>query len=545
MTESQKKTHHLLVVAFLTLVAGLVRLPGLTTKAYWIAEVQEFAYAYRGDFLAHPVFSAGDFPGYLYHSFCHVLGLPPMPLVTRLPAFLLGTALPGTFYLLATRMKETRAGLAAGLLWAFSLPALQLSQEARLYAAVSFLVGLGLLLHMAMDSPSRRRVLTLGIVDGLALSAHPYAAFWLLVRWVARLSSSTAWRHWVRPHTVWPYLVVTLPFFALQVGQVAVAASRFRILHTFFSLQPYPPDFPLLHELLAHFGPGPGVGAALFGLAVLAGAYLWSLSHPGRAVTLAAMALVAPAVVTLGIWLGQSRFGFVHMMPAAYPCFLLAGVALERLFSWRSSRPFFFRVAAVALLALFIARMGTLNWRYFKRQTKLEMGSDVAGACGYLASSARPGDLLVTTYDKYFTLFVWYCGPTLNPGVQIAADRVPEDPFVLAFNHLAADGNTSPLPARRVVPLASADLPPPGHHVYVLIPYFEDIEGQYSESLGWYRLSEAYGPAIGPDDSTLASWEVTQLPLMKVLRKPVRAGETFEELHQQIRRVHQTRRSWF
>ena len=450
---------HLLPALGLVLLAAAVRLPGLLDKPFWIAEVQEFAYAYRPGFFANPEFSAGDWPGFAYHSLCHLAGLAPTPGVVRAPAFILGSLLPGIICFVLSRHRLAIPGILAGLFLALSLPALQLSQEARLYASLSTFLALGLLLQWFSDPRSRRTWILLGLVDGLALFSHPYAAFWLLVRWVTVLATAVKWRKVFAWSVLARYLPVPALGLSLQVALVATAAARFRTIHEHFTLQPYPPDFPIIAELLGHLGAGSGLPAALFGLLVVAGTYLLAARDRVGALLLATAGVVAPLLTLTAIWLAGSRFGFVHLVPAAVPLFILAASAIAITWQGATGRPLF-KASVAALVMVMVLQMGWLDWRYHQRSTRLEMGADIAAACVALGTQSTDGDIVITTYDKYFTVFAWYCGPLLPPGVTIAADSVPSSHFVQAFNHLAADGASGPLPIQRVRPLSEMQLPP-------------------------------------------------------------------------------------
>lgn len=545
MQQPSPHRNHLLIGLGLILLAAAIRLPGIIAKPFWIAEVQEFAYAYRPGFLSHPEFSAGDWPGYTYHSLCSLLGLQPLPGIVRAPALLLGSILPGLLFFLLAQRRQAATGLLAGLFLAFSLPALQLSQEARLYASLSMFLALGLLLQWLSNPRSPRSWLLLGLCDGLALLSHPYAAFWLLVRWVAALASDHAWRQilFTRSSLV-RYLPLPAAALGLQVFLVASAAARFRTVHQHFTLQPYPPDFPFLSELLGHLGAGNGLPAAIFGLLVGAGTYLLASRDRPGAILLAATGIAGPLLTLTAIWAARSRFGFVHLVPAAVPLYILSAYALN--FCWRQAHN---RKAVKPLIAAFVGlillQMGWLDWRYHQRSTRLEMGADIAAACTALGADAREGDTVLTTYDKYFTLFAWYCGPLLAPGVSIAASTIPVSPFALAFNHLAADGNSGPLPVERMTKFEEMPLPSTGSTLFLLVPYFEDIEGSYSESLRWYDGTKPYGPALGPPQEVLAGWQSTDFPMLKLLRMEITPGMKLKQLRQAVQRIQAAKRSWF
>ncbi len=533
------------VVAVLLLAgAGALRFWGLGDKPFWIAELQEFDFAYRPDFIGHLAFAAGDFPGYFYHSLCHGLGLAPHPVLVRGLAAFFGALLPPlVFWILASRRFFVE-GVLAGLFCALSLPLLQASQEGRFYMGLFFFVSLSTLVHL-LDRPgpdASRRWLFIGSLDALALASHPYAVVWIAVRWGAvlvrdRLGALPSLRSMVS------WLLPVLLAFGLQVLQLALASSRFRELHRFFRLQPYPPDFPFVPELIGHLFTGTGVEAALFGALVIVGVYALGRRAPGLSWGLAATGLLGALGVLTAIWLAGARFGFVHMVPAAVPLYVLVAAGLAFLVRQAGTRRLAL-LASVLVILLGLGRMAWLDLRYLQRPTRLEMGADIRAMCDVLSARSGPGDVVVTTYDKYFSAFAWYCGPRLSPGVVVLADEIPEEPFALAFNHLAADGTEGPLPASRIHPLGVGAMPEGGRRLFVVVPYFEAIEGVYSETVGWYGQAGLYGPAVGPADAALRAWRVHAFPLINLLEKEVAPGEGKVGVYGATLQVLEAKRSW-
>lgn len=499
--------------AVLVALGASLRIPGMSQKPYWIAEVQEFAHAYRGfpgqDFM----YSAGDFLGFFYHQLCHQLGLPPVPWVVRAPAFLAGTLLAPAVYALFSASNRRTEGFVTAIFLAFSLPIVAASQEARLYAGLTLFLSVGLAIDLLWPN-SRRKVGALAVADALALACHPYALFWIVVRWASHIDC-------------WPkaagnarlavsYLaVVAVPALG-QAVQILVARAEFRELHAYFTLQPYPPGIEFFTDLLGHLGTGAGAQAAVFGLLVLGGAFSLMERRGRNAAVLLAWSFGAPLLAALVIWLGRGRYSFVHFLPASLGLFVLAAngiLALTKLKTARLVRT----VLPLATVALIVVRMTMLDLRYHDRPTRLEMGSDVKSACQYLGAALKPGDAVITRYDKYFTAVCWYCGQTLPSGTPVFVPAIPESDFILQFLHLRAQPGEALLQRNQIHNLSDLDKTlGPSSSVYLLVPQFEDIEGAYSESLGWYNLSTALGPNTQATGHIPPGWSEIEFPVLKI-----------------------------
>jgi hypothetical protein len=244
---------------------------------------------------------------------------------------------------------------------------------------------------------------------------------------------------------------------------------------------------------------------------------------PAAAVRLAVQGFLAPFVLLVVMGVGGGRFSFTHMLPAAIPLYVCAGfgiVALAGAFDCgRRTRLVGAGVSAAALVGWMLPAV-QLAERFADRPTRLEMGADIESACRYLGEHMTSGDVLVTSYDKYFTQLAYYCGPVLPAGVDVVVPVRPEAPWVVGFNHLFVEPGEPYLARGRVSTMSERGLSQAGGRggrVFVLLPYFEAIEGEYSETLGWYGGRELYGPQIGPDDSALSDWQVADFPLVKVV----------------------------
>ena len=566
------------------LLAALLRFPTLGCKPYWIAEIQEFSYAWRDDTASFLPFAAGDMLGFLYQKCCALTGLPLEPWVVRGLSALTGSLLPPALFLLLRARGRSMEGAVLALLASVSLPLIAASQEARYYIGMTFFLALGQIVdlfpshgdetvevHRPKPAPGEVEgtiihgsppAFCLGILDALALLCHPYALLWIGVRWAVRrpaVASLFPLRLWI------PHVVPVLLALSIQAVQIAAAYGRFRTLHQWFRLEEYPPGFDLLPELAASLAGGTG-GALLLlvGLAAT-GIFLLSADRPVTALRLLALFTVGPVVVTTAIWLARSRFSFTHLLPAAIPFYLSAAVGITQLARQAAARiPRSTLAVPAGALAVLLAFQPFLeSWRFICRPTRLELGAGVAGTCRFLADNARPGDIVVTRYDKYFTAFAYYCGPLLKKGVTVAVPEIPDDPFFLAFNHLFPDGPRPerPLPERplpeRPLPVdplpegpSAPPQPPllegrgcpqtpphdrptdrtcllgealrtasPQASVFLVVPYFEDVEGTFNEWHGWLDSVWLYGREVGPGlEVPVVPYVVYTAPLMRVLR---------------------------
>jgi hypothetical protein len=518
----------------LAVLAASMRIPGMSQKPYWIAEIQEFAHAYRGSPGQDFMYSAGVFLGFYYHQVCHQIGLPPVPWVVRLPAFLAGTLLAPAVYTLFAASNRRSEGFITAVFLALSLPLVAASQEARLYAGLTLFLSAGLAIDLLWGH-GRLKVGALAVADALALACHPYALFWIVIRWVCHID---CWRKVAgNARLVVAYFaVVSVPAVG-QAVEILVAREQFRELHAYFTLQPYPPGIEFFTDLLGHLGTGAGAQAAIFGLLVLGGAFAMMEKRGRNAAVLLAWSFGAPLLAALVIWLGRGRYSFVHFLPASVGLFALAANGVLGLSRVKTAR-LLKTVLPLAVLALIVVRMTMLDLRYHARPTRLEMGSDVKSACQYLGAAVKPGDAVVTRYDKYFTAVCWYCGKSLPCGTPVFVPDAPESDFILQFLHLRAQPGEALIQRNQIHDLSDLNkILGPSNSVYLLVPQFEDIEGAYSESLGWYNLRTALGPSTQIRGQVPSGWSEIEFPVLKIYVNTGGGGATGQTPADHIRQI--------
>ncbi len=484
------------LILLLLFVAGAVlRFGTLTAKPFWIAEVQAFPFAWQGGFFDNWMYSAGDLIGFFYHKLCATLGLPATPFVARAHSALLGTFMaPVLFFILRRKFTRQVSALTA-LLVAISVPLVSLSQQSRFYIGVATFASWSMALELACP-PSRRKFLSMAIFDSLAVLSHPFGILWAGTRWgfvwITRPNAMWRYRRFVIPAMAAPLL-----FVGLQFVEILTAKPAFLELHEYFSLGTVPPGFTFFSELVGHFAAGSGIHAGIMGFLLLAGVVSLSQGRLRTAQFAVTMAFVAPVVVLMMIWLGHARFSFAHIPGAAFPVYFLAAIGmltLSRCVPSVAPR----RLLLLVLLALVGGNMLAQQWRYHRRETRLELGADFHSACQFLGEKLVSGDVILTHYDKYFTSFAYECGQTVPADIPVVTPRQPKGQWTLNFLHLKGDNGTFALPLEQMVSFDEFEHRlTPGHKVYLLLPYRELITGDFSETYLWWGATGLYGPLEG------------------------------------------------
>ena len=511
-------------LALLALSLAL-RLHNLSLKPFWIAEVQEFVYAYRGGLTDNLLFSAGDFLGFFYHRLCHLLGFLPSPPAVRGLAVCAGSLLAPVVFLGAARRGRWLQGAIAALLAALCLPLIAASQEGRFYAGLHLFLTAGLVVDLYWN-PGGRRVAVLAACDALALLCHPYAAVWIAIRWLSH--AGPGWRLALKhPRHLGLYISATAVPLAIQAAEILWAHDRYRVLHDYFSLRAYAPAPGFFSELFAHLGTGAGWPAHVFVALTAAGLFAMLEEDTRRMVTLGLWGLLAPLALLVAMWLGRGRFSLVHMAPAAPALYLLAAHGLASLLKAPVNRWALRCALAVAVAAVAI-HMLLLDIRYLQRPTRLEMGADVRAVCGYLGEEVKPGDAVVSRYDKYFTALSFYCGRDLPDDTPFLVPARPQSEFASFFLHLGAEPGEPLIQQDQVLAMRGfpwrAESPA---RLYLVLPLFEEIEGEFSESVSWYRLDSAYGPTAASEPSLPLAWETHRFPVMNVYVRTVQSAADY------------------
>jgi mannosyltransferase len=139
------------VVAALTILAALLRIPGLNS-GFWFDELNTVVYSVRPPLLQ----VATAFPGDYTHPFYGVMAQGTVaafgehPWSVRLPAVLFGIATIPVLYLLTSAVSTKLEGVLAALLLTVSYHHVWFSQNARGYTVLSFVVVLSTLLCVSM-----------------------------------------------------------------------------------------------------------------------------------------------------------------------------------------------------------------------------------------------------------------------------------------------------------------------------------------------------------------------------------------------------------
>jgi mannosyltransferase len=181
------------IVAALTLGAAVLRFATLGVQAYHHDEIVTASRILRGGF-GHAMDAVGfsESAPPLYYALAwiwtQVTGTGEFGL--RSLSALAGVATVPVAYLIATELRDRRAGLMAAALVAVNPMLLWYSQEARAYALLVLLCAVSLLYCVrALRSGSHRDFVLWGVASGLALATHYFAIFpiaaeaiWLLRR---------------------------------------------------------------------------------------------------------------------------------------------------------------------------------------------------------------------------------------------------------------------------------------------------------------------------------------------------------------------------
>jgi hypothetical protein len=537
MTDKIWRQQDWIILAFLTVLSASIRFYGLSEKPFWLGEIQQFAYAYKGSFLDNWLYAAGDFVGFSYQKFLFATGLSPHPLVIRLPAAIAGTLLQPLLYFLLRPVFGRQISFFTALLAAISLPLIAVSQTGRLYCLVVFWLTWSTLLVVS----GKDRLRDIVILDILALLGHPYAVVWIAVRVVGTALSRRQWP-WNLKQTLIYVGIILLPL-TLQVWQIAQAHALFREVHHHFLLMERVPSIGLAMRFLRNLTSGEMAGLACAGGLSLIGIYNLSVRHPESLTFLALPGIIGPLAITSAIWLWKARFSYEHILVAAVPLYLSIAVGLSALTASFGNR-FSARVLALSPGILLVALMLYFDGRYLERPTRLELGADIASGCQFLGRAVRPGDVIVTEYDKYFTTFAWYCGSTLPPDSVIAVPQIPLSRNVIQFNHLGATQGEPLVHVDQVVHLGSL-VDRPVARVFILLPSFEVADDDYGELLLRGASALPYGESKGPSDELLHGWNQQKFHLLNVVWKDLPTGEFTADMDSGIRTILDSKRPMF
>lgn len=410
----------------LTWLAFALRLIGLTRQSLWRDEVDALLFATRPLAQLLQMFRRPGENGPLFF-----LALRPWlaaaghsEFALRFPSALAGALAVPIVYILMRRLGGRKPATVAALLMATAPYLIWYGQEAKMYALLTALAPLALLL--TVDAALRGRwwrwVLLYGVTSlcfythVLAALIVPVQALWLLILPLPA-GRRAAWR---RLGAVAGYLAaLLLPYLPLVWWQAKLWLSP-----TFETGHPFVPLDDILTVLLAAFSRGVlpvgkawTLGPSIFGL-ISAGA--WAAGRhraPARAehadreglggwrpVALLGIWLLLPPLGVYGISLGMPIFTdryLIWALPAFVGLIALGVVALAR--SWR---PLGLMTLAV-ILALNL--VGTV------KQFSLPVKSDFRSAAGYVLANRQPGDLLIYQIPYIRFTFTYYSSGRADP----------------------------------------------------------------------------------------------------------------------------------
>jgi mannosyltransferase len=431
-------------------LAFAVRVFGLDFQSLWRDEVDALRFATRAlpELLA--TFRQPGENGPLYF-----LALRPWlaasgrsEFALRFPSAWTGTLAVPVIYVLVRRLAGRRPALIAALLVTTAPYLIWYGQEGKMYAALTLLVPLSLLLAVeAAQRGSWWRWLLLYLVTTLCFYTHllavlvvPVQALWILVLPTGRQPA----RRWM---TTAIYLAVLfLPYSPLLRWQVGMWRSAFETGH------PFVPLGNILAVLAVAYSRGalparapltllPAILALVVGLGLWPvqettvpaggkadGGRLPSRGDRWRVVVALAVWLFLPPLAVYGVSVRIPVFTdryLIWCMPAFLALASLGIVALSRV--WRP-------LGAMVLAAMLVASLAGV-WAQGSRPIK----SDFRSAARFVSTRQRPGDLLLfqIPYGRYLVSYYsnggvpdapaalgglsWADGPYTNNGASEAA----------------------------------------------------------------------------------------------------------------------------
>ncbi|GAB0119430.1 glycosyltransferase family 39 protein [Acidisoma sp. 7E03] len=433
------------------LLLGLAaRLHHIGAMPYWLDEVTTVQ---RSSLPLHAMvrdsLTAHHLPSYFWiASLFGKFGLGES--VLRLPSALFGGASAAAVYFVARALGGWRAGLAAGLLMAFSPLQVQYGQEARSYTFVILMMAIGLLglVLMAKDpvAVSRPRgaadarllpwaLYALGTIG--ALQVLSTAFFWVISANCAAIVIAAEagegrqrfLRRWlfVQALTALSILPWFLAMTLVTKGHMGNATDWVPPVtwHSFFSTLASLYFMRISRLISFHLFPVvvPGLGLLLLALSFLGVLRLRAGSE--RRATLWAMLIVAllPPVLILAISIAKPLWMPRYVMWAAVPFFILAGLGVTRL-----PRPRLQLAATVAVGLLAAINLAP----YYHAETKPRW--DLAAQ--ELMRAVQPGDIVLVPDRGPIAIMDFFLG---RDGQRIPDDLWTRDVFAAAA-HLEAGG---------------------------------------------------------------------------------------------------------
>ena len=432
-----------ILVAGLTLLAALLRLPTLDVQSFWLDEAVTVE-VLRGDFghVLDGVWETESTPP-LYYVLAWVwsqaFGLGEVGL--RSLSAVLGTATVPVAWAIGRRLAGERAAAIGALLVAVNPLLVWYSQEARAYALLVFLTTLSFLLFLrALDQPSRGRLVAWGCVGALALATH-YFAFFVLLAELLLYARARGVRSLI-PATA-PMALAGLALAPLVLHQAGEERA------SFISGQPFGTRLLQVPKqlLIGYSSPGQLATGIACGLLFLAGVWLVvRRGSEGERSKARLAAIVGGAVIAIPLVLALLGLDYLitrNLIAAAVPLLLVAAIGF--------ASPRAGRLGITAAVALAVVCVGVYagqeasgayqrdNWR---------------GAVEALRKEGGPRAVIVSSPSAPPAARVYLPRPVGPPAEGIMLREI--DLVVIPLRR-----PSEPLepPEPRVVP------PPPGFHV--------------------------------------------------------------------------------
>lgn len=367
-------------VCALTLLAFLLDFVNITNTSVGLDESVSIAYARLSITSLLSILTGGDANMSLYHVLLNlwVRMFGESELAVRSLSAVFGALAVSAIYLLGARLFGRTAGLVAGLLFALDAFIVHYADTARSYAMLVLLVVLSsYFLVVEIEQPSRRNRIAYVLASTLAVYAHYFAAYVLVVHvctLVALRRRTALTREWLGVAAAIVLLCTPEAIFAFREGPVLISWIK----------------QPTLNDVEATLVELAGGSRVLLFALIAGGCYATVSAVKERGYWrngFVAAWLVVPIVLSFALSFVQPIFLSRYFI-ICVPALILFGTAA--ITSVR--RP----VAAGALIATFVWLSATQLLAFYTS----DVGENWRDATRYVLAATRPGDAIVF-YPRY------------------------------------------------------------------------------------------------------------------------------------------------
>ena len=396
------RARHLQLLAGITLAGALLRFLTLDVQSYWLDEVATVNVLHHGFGDMISAVSSGESTPPLYYVIAwlwsKLFGTGEVGL--RSLSALFGTLTIPLAFVLGRETAGRVAGLVAAALCAFNPLLVWYSQEARSYALLVLLTGLGLLAFLrVLDDPSPRRIAAWTAAAVAAIATHYFAGFlvgaetvWLLYRSPARarIAAGAA-----------VVVVASASLLPLALHQRSTGAARFISESSLARrVAQIPKQF-----VAGYQGPAETPLTILALLLVAYGTFLLLRARPPRPLLLGGLgiaAILAPVVLAL---IGPDYLISRNVLPSLLP--LLVALAA----GFATARAGIAAAAALCTLGLIQVIGVDTNDRYQR--------DDWRGVGAFIGRADEPRAVIVTPASGAVPMLYYLQGGTTTPAAGV------------------------------------------------------------------------------------------------------------------------------